>query len=608
MPRTPPAGAVSGDAGPPTAPGRPATGWPLHSYLLAMTLAVLLPVLAFAGVLLWYDVTRQYDIHRRGMLTTVQAFSLAVDREWATVQAILQTLAASELLAAGDLEAFYDLCTKVVERLSGARIILFAPSGQQLLNTLLPFGAELPNPFIQSESSPPAQTGDVPLASAETVRRAFQTGQPVYSDLFIALVSLRPTVSLDMPVWRDGRIVYVLTMAIFPERFTRLLQEQNFPTDVLATILDQRGMIIARSQKPEQFVGQPAHRTRLAALATSGTGWDYSRTVEQVPVYSAWTRSAVTGWTTVISVTEASITRPIHRSLALWASGGLLALGLALGLALLVARRITAPLAALTRSADLVQRGQPFAMPPVAVQEVQRLSAALVVTAETMRQQAAERERRLLAEAEVAERAQREQSQRFLAEASTLLSSSLDPATQLEHLARLLVPTLADWCSIDLLQDDGRIHRVAVVHADPTKAALAEQLRQQYSLLAADATHTLVRVLRTGQAWFDPAASAERLRAEARDTAHWELIQASDSWRKSLSPCWPGDGRWARLRACWGTAPAVTARRIWPWPRLSPAAPRWLSITPGSIKRRRPPVTRSSRPMQPCGRRGSSCA
>jgi signal transduction histidine kinase len=106
-----------------------------------------------------------------------------------------------------------------------------------------------------------------------------------------------------------------------------------------------------------------------------------------------------------------------------------------------------------------------------------------------------------------------------------LLSSSLDATTLLERLAGLLVPTLADWCSIDLLQDDGRIHRVAVVHADPTKAALVEQLRQQYPLLAAEAPHTLARVLRTGQSWFDPAASPARLRAEARDAAHWELIQ-----------------------------------------------------------------------------------
>jgi two-component system NtrC family sensor kinase len=125
-----------------------------------------------------------------------------------------------------------------------------------------------------------------------------------------------------------------------------------------------------------------------------------------------------------------------------------------------------------------------------------------------------------------AERTQRETSQRFLAEASTLLASSLNVTTQLEHLARLLVPTLGDWCSIDLLQDDGAIHRVAVVHADPAKAALAEQLRQQYPRLETDASHTLVRVLRTGQSWFDPAASIDRLRAEARDVAHWELTQA----------------------------------------------------------------------------------
>jgi len=125
-----------------------------------------------------------------------------------------------------------------------------------------------------------------------------------------------------------------------------------------------------------------------------------------------------------------------------------------------------------------------------------------------------------------AERRQQEAAQRFLAEASTLLAASLEAPTQLEHLAQLLVPTLGDWCSIDLLQEDGQLHRLAVVHADPTKAALAEQLRRQYPLLATDASHTLVRVLRTGQSWYDPEVSPARLRAEARDAAHWELTQA----------------------------------------------------------------------------------
>jgi PAS domain S-box-containing protein len=126
---------------------------------------------------------------------------------------------------------------------------------------------------------------------------------------------------------------------------------------------------------------------------------------------------------------------------------------------------------------------------------------------------------------DITARKQAETVRHFLAEASTLLASSLDPATQLEQFAHLIVPTLADWCCVDILHDDGLIHRLAVVHADPAKAALAEQLCRQYAILAPDAPHTLTQVLRTGQAWFDPVVSANRLRAEARDAAHWELEQ-----------------------------------------------------------------------------------
>jgi PAS domain S-box-containing protein len=127
---------------------------------------------------------------------------------------------------------------------------------------------------------------------------------------------------------------------------------------------------------------------------------------------------------------------------------------------------------------------------------------------------------------DITARQQAEAAQRFLAEASTLLASSRDPPTPLEQLAHLLVPTLADWCCIDLPQDDGWMHRLAVVHADPAKAALAEQLRRQYPVLPPDASHTLTRVLRTGQSWLDPAPTATRLREEAREAAHWTLVQA----------------------------------------------------------------------------------
>ena len=50
----------------------------------------------------------------------------------------------------------------------------------------------------------------------------------------------------------------------------------------------------------------------------------------------------------------------------------------------------------------------------------------------------------------------------FLAEASEILASSLDYQATLASLARLVVPRLADWCAIDLLEDDGSINQLAV--------------------------------------------------------------------------------------------------------------------------------------------------
>jgi signal transduction histidine kinase len=64
----------------------------------------------------------------------------------------------------------------------------------------------------------------------------------------------------------------------------------------------------------------------------------------------------------------------------------------------------------------------------------------------------------------------------FLAEASTVLASSLDYATTLANLLRLVTPVLADWCVLDVAEPDGALRRVAAAHADPAKRALVEQL------------------------------------------------------------------------------------------------------------------------------------
>jgi K+-sensing histidine kinase KdpD len=74
-----------------------------------------------------------------------------------------------------------------------------------------------------------------------------------------------------------------------------------------------------------------------------------------------------------------------------------------------------------------------------------------------------------------AERALR-QRMTFLADASELLGSSLDYEVTLAQLARLAVPEMATWCSVDMVGPDRSIQRLAVAHEDPERAAWAERL------------------------------------------------------------------------------------------------------------------------------------
>jgi PAS domain S-box-containing protein len=95
-----------------------------------------------------------------------------------------------------------------------------------------------------------------------------------------------------------------------------------------------------------------------------------------------------------------------------------------------------------------------------------------------------------------AERAARERFA-FIAEASELLSSSLEYEETLARLAQLAVPSLADWCAIDMLGEEGEIERLVVAHEDPEKVRWAKELQERYPPKP-DAPHGVGYVIRTG--------------------------------------------------------------------------------------------------------------
>ncbi len=78
------------------------------------------------------------------------------------------------------------------------------------------------------------------------------------------------------------------------------------------------------------------------------------------------------------------------------------------------------------------------------------------------------------------ERKRAEASQQFLVEASTMLAASLDYETTLNNVAHLTVPSLADWCLVDVFHADASIRQIAIACADPSKQAILEELRRRY--------------------------------------------------------------------------------------------------------------------------------
>jgi signal transduction histidine kinase len=115
-------------------------------------------------------------------------------------------------------------------------------------------------------------------------------------------------------------------------------------------------------------------------------------------------------------------------------------------------------------------------------------------------------------------------SLRFLAESSEKLSESLDYDLTLSRVTHLAVPYLADWCTVDLLQDDGRIHRVAAAHTDPAKEVLLHETLQQFPMLL-DEPRGVAIALRTGQTLIEPSVTDEEVQTVARDERHLQILQ-----------------------------------------------------------------------------------
>jgi PAS domain S-box-containing protein len=127
---------------------------------------------------------------------------------------------------------------------------------------------------------------------------------------------------------------------------------------------------------------------------------------------------------------------------------------------------------------------------------------------------------------DIHERKRGEERLAFVSEASRLLSESLDYEATLARAARLAVPTLGDWCMLDILREGGDIKRLAVACADPALLPLTREAARFPPAPDANPLHPPTLALREGRSVLvEDADDAWRQRA-ALDAAHLAQLRA----------------------------------------------------------------------------------
>jgi hypothetical protein len=204
-------------------------------------------MVAFSALVLGWVQRQTREATERGLLDTARAISVAVDRELGGTIAALKLLATSEPLGSRDLKAFHQAAhVAVATQSTWQNVVLYAASGQPLVDTLLPFGA-------------PAPTG----ANREPAERAVRGGIPAISDLFVERVTHRPLISVVIPVREEGTSRYALGAVVTAAALVEILRQEQLPGE------SRGGRVRGPGRRPPWPPGSAPRTDRLRPIAST---------------------------------------------------------------------------------------------------------------------------------------------------------------------------------------------------------------------------------------------------------------------------------------------------------------------------------------------------
>jgi signal transduction histidine kinase len=336
----------------------PRAQWSFRAHMLALVLACILPLTGLAVFIIDQLGEAQRELKQREIVSTARGASASIDQQLYNAEKLLSELAILYPAGGDGLRVFYDRCRAVASQYHGL-ILLADGSGNQMFNTAQPFGTPLAR-----------------LAQVEDLRVAMATQERQVSDVFVDPADPEPRVAVILPIPRD-RAPMVLMMAFSTELLHDLLKAQGLPQDRLVSAVDRGGTIIARDDHGgvladtapgEEAQGMPGDASAASYQFVNKAGRS---------IYVGAARSRLSGWRVFVGLPQSTVDSPLAKSLRWFTAVAVGVVLFASGIALAIARRLSANMQRLADAARAL--GQHQLMPAVAttVREVSQLAGAL---------------------------------------------------------------------------------------------------------------------------------------------------------------------------------------------------------------------------------------
>ena len=274
-----------------------------------------LPLILFAAGIVIYNYDQDRKDATQRVLETVRSIRLVLDAEMQRMTGGLQVLALTSSLRAGDYETFRPIAHGFLEQYGRDGVVLVADrQGRPVFSSVTDDIASLP-----------------PRTNLGMVEKVFASKQPAYSNLFHGTIKKNLIVTVEVPVIKNGEVVYVISFSPPLDAFQALIEKQRPSQDWTISIFDGEGINFARVPNPQETIGKRASPSLDAALFRNGEATLTTVTLEGTPLITGLARSALTSWTVVGGIPEASLVRPLWRNLAITSviGGILLLVGLA---------------------------------------------------------------------------------------------------------------------------------------------------------------------------------------------------------------------------------------------------------------------------------------